>query len=192
MPLSLSTKLDCVNSILGSIGEAPVSSIDLGNLDVANADRAIDEATRELLSVGWYFNREVRELTPTGTGEYQLPLDTYSAIPTGYQNSKFVQRGNRLYNVEDSTYTGNTDKLEVTLIIPLDFDDLPQSARQVITHAATVDFAENIIGNVDLAQSARVKYQNALSLLRRDEARQERYHITNSYSGMYALDRRRF
>lgn len=68
-PLSTTSELAAVNRLLSAIGEAPIS--DLTNStreDVALAVTLLKEASMEVQSLGWKFNREFGyELSPAGT-----------------------------------------------------------------------------------------------------------------------------
>ena len=47
MALSTTTKLEAVNTLLGSIGESPVNSLNSGLVDAKTAENIIDAVSRE-------------------------------------------------------------------------------------------------------------------------------------------------
>ena len=67
------TELEAVNSMLATIGEAPVNSI-TGTLplDASLAKNTLNEINREVQSAGWHFNMRY---------DYTLSLDTDNKIP---------------------------------------------------------------------------------------------------------------
>jgi hypothetical protein len=145
------TTLDAVNIILAGIGEAPVSSLVSDNQDVTNATRKLDEAQREITGRGLWFNTECFTVTPVA-GEYSLAPNVYTAKPVRWDKRQFVQRGRRLYDLANNRYDGNTDDIDVEMIIGLEYEDLPEEARQAILYQAVRKFSDSIIGSVQLHQ----------------------------------------
>jgi len=145
------TTLDAVNTILAGIGEAPVSSLVSDNQDVSNALRKLDEAQREITGRGLWFNTECFTLTPIA-GEYNLAPNVYTAKPIRWDKRQFVQRGRRLYDLANNRFNGNTEDLDVEMIIGLELEDLPEEARQAILYQAVRKFSDSVIGSVQLHQ----------------------------------------
>jgi hypothetical protein len=59
MTLTVTTKLEAVNTMLTSIGESPVNTITASTTtDVSIAIQILDNVSREVQSVGWYFNTD--------------------------------------------------------------------------------------------------------------------------------------
>ena len=58
------TELEAVNEILASVGQAPVTTLDQTNPDVAIAYDALINTSRQVQAEGWTFNKE-----------YSYPLD---------------------------------------------------------------------------------------------------------------------
>uniref|UniRef100_UPI0040473467 hypothetical protein n=1 Tax=Shewanella sp. TaxID=50422 RepID=UPI0040473467 len=55
------SKLDAVNTMLSSIGEAPVSSLSSGLIEAEIAETILDTIDREVQSMGWHFNTELNK-----------------------------------------------------------------------------------------------------------------------------------
>ena len=55
---AVSTELDAVNQILSSVGQAPVTTLDLQNPEVAIVVNTIREISRQVQLEGWTFNTE--------------------------------------------------------------------------------------------------------------------------------------
>ena len=53
-----SSELDSVNSILMSVGESPVNTLNTQSPEVAIAQKTLQQVTREVLAEGWVFNTE--------------------------------------------------------------------------------------------------------------------------------------
>ena len=55
---AVSTELDAVNQILSSVGQAPVTTLDLQNPEVAIAVNTLREQSKQVQLEGWSFNTE--------------------------------------------------------------------------------------------------------------------------------------
>ena len=76
MTLKTDTELSAVNSILGAIGQAPVTSINASNPQTAMVSRILDETILEVLTEGWHFNVEDHyELVPNVNNEILISED---------------------------------------------------------------------------------------------------------------------
>ena len=67
-------ELPAVNQILSSVGQAPVTTLDQTNPDVAIAYDTLLQVSREVQSEGWTFNTELEyEDTTDSNKEYVIP-----------------------------------------------------------------------------------------------------------------------
>ena len=68
------TELPAVNQILASVGQAPVTTLDQTNPDVAIAYDTLIQVSQEVQSEGWTFNKEYHyEFTPDTNDEILIP-----------------------------------------------------------------------------------------------------------------------
>ena len=68
------SKLDAVNSILLGIGEAPVNTLGSGLQEAEIAEVTLNNINREVQTLGWHFNTEVRySLGKNSDGIINLP-----------------------------------------------------------------------------------------------------------------------
>ena len=144
MAASLTTKLDAVNMALESIWEAPVSTLEVSGLaSVATAVRLLDDLTVSVLSRGWAFNTEWDfQINRDSDNKMPIPLNTLRIDSSGVdQDVDVVQRGQYLYDRENHTYLF-TDKASIKckLITLIQFEDLPQTAREYIARLAARTF----------------------------------------------------
>lgn len=129
MAVTKTTELQAVNTMLSAIGEAPISTLQPTNetADVTIAKNVLEEVSRETQSIGWHFNRETDvTLTPTVDDEVLIPT-TAAYIDVESINSgvtQYVQRGDKLYNKTDHTYT-IASTIKCTIVYMLPWDDLP-------------------------------------------------------------------
>ena len=67
-------ELPAVNQILQSCGQAPVTTLDQTNPDVAIAYQTLQEVSREVQAEGWSFNKEYHyDMTPDVNNEILIP-----------------------------------------------------------------------------------------------------------------------
>ena len=67
-------ELPAINQILASVGQAPVTTLDQTNPDVAIAYDTLIQVSREIQSEGWTFNTEHDyPFTPDSNNEILIP-----------------------------------------------------------------------------------------------------------------------
>lgn len=141
-------ELEAVNEILGTGSESPISSIDEALGDASIALKLLRTTSVEVQTKGWFFNEEFNvPLAPTSTGEIALPQNILKIDTSGNSaGTNAVQRGTRLYNKTDRSYTFE-DTVEVDWVLGLPFEELPASARNYITIRAARKFQDRYFGS---------------------------------------------
>lgn len=150
MELTPTTELEAVNEMLKAVGEIPVNTLeDLGFTDAAVARTTLRTAWRELLTRGWYFNRDTAyTFTPATDGRVIPPANVASLRPSRSDSRRIVPRNGLLWNATDGTDTFALDDGPTMEVIWLyDFAQLPESARRVITVRAVTKFQTNQLGS---------------------------------------------
>lgn len=144
------TELDAVNTMLGTIGESPVSSlVGTGLTDVSIAQNILTETSRQVQSRGWDFNSEENyELALTVEGYLKPPSNTLKVDATD-TSKDVVQRGDKLYDRTNHTSVF-TQALKCDLVLFLPFTDLPEAARRYITIRAARRFQRRMLGSETL------------------------------------------
>lgn len=147
-PITLSSRLDAVNTILRASGEAPVSTLVGATLDVANAGNVLDETIREVQSEGWTFNTEDGvEFSPDSGGLINLPQNVLAVdFDDDAADIKPTMRGLKVYDLKNHTYTF-AKKVKGSVIYLLDWDELPEKARRYITIRAARIFHDSFVGD---------------------------------------------
>ena len=94
------TELQAVNEILASVGQAPVTTLEQTNPDVAIAYDTLLQVSREVQAEGWTFNKEYSyELTPDTNKEIAIPNNILQIDLTDeYQWKDSVRRNGKLYD----------------------------------------------------------------------------------------------
>lgn len=147
--LSPTTELEAINTMLSTIGESPVNTVeDTGNVDVVIARQILQSVSREVQARGWHFNTEKNyNITPNSEGYLVLP-NTVLKVDTVYPDDSkdVVVRGSKLYDRENHTYVF-TDAVKVDMTVLLTFDELPEVARNYVTIRASRIFQERVVGS---------------------------------------------
>ena len=195
MALSMTSELDAVNILLGTIGESPINSLDAatGVVDAVTARAILSEVSVQVQEEGWHFNTEYEfVLTPAlGTKEIYIASNTIEVDASTYDRNDIdvAIRGNRLYARKNKTYQFEQD-IKADLTILLEFHELPQAARHYITIRAARVFQQRVIGSETLGSFTEQDEARALRAMRRYESKTADYNIlTGNYSVMRTIDR---
>ena len=150
------TELSAVNSILGSIGQSPVNTLDSTNPEISFIRNILTESRIDVLNEGWVFNVESNVvLTPeTGTGFITYPADALRIDVTDNQfdrSTDVVKREGKLYDkVHKSFVFGN--KIKADIVRAYDFEDLPSAYQRYVTYKAATRSATQLVTNPQLVQ----------------------------------------
>ena len=157
--LQKTTRLEAINSMMTSIGEAPISSLTAGSMpqDAAIASFVLDEVNREVQAIGWHFNREYNvSLALDSNNKIPVATTVLSVdIPRSESADTIVIRGDFLYNTskqDDSDRFVFDGPIEATVTYLLDLTELPQPAREYIVARASRIFQERVLGSADLSR----------------------------------------
>lgn len=156
------TELDALNKVLGAVGQAPVTTIEETNPDVAIVWATLQDCNREVQAEGWNFNRETQyPLTASATGILSVPSESLfidlSDVPANRGIDVTVRQG-KLYNLVDHTFTWQANEVYlVDVVWQLDFNDLPIPAREYIISRASVQASYKVVGDQALYQMLQQK-----------------------------------
>lgn len=176
-PLDLSTELRAVNIILAGDGEQPVDDIEVITSPlVLQAHNALHEASRSIQTSGWYWNRE---------DDWELPKDEDDKIPVPYNvlsisevrcsgQEDLVQRGNFLYSRTNHRYTFDAEITSATVnaIVYLEWEELPEYAKQAIIYLAQRRFQMRELTSVQIDAAIKEDLDVALAELQHKEDEQ--------------------
>ena len=78
--IATDTELSAVNSILGSIGQSPITSLTTGNAqanpEIAFIQNLLTETNKNVQGEGWHFNKEDHvKISPDTNGHYLIPTN---------------------------------------------------------------------------------------------------------------------
>ena len=192
MAVSLTTKLSAINSMLIGIGEAPVNTLNSGLQEAEIAAILLDNISREVQSLGWSFNTDLRyNLNRDSGNNISLPTNTLQVDSTKLKrqySSDIVLRNGKLYDRTKNTFEFDAD-VEVDIVFLFDFEEIPEIARRYITLRAGRKFQENILGSSEMTQLQWKDEQVALFALRDADSQAADFNIFDNYDTFRALDR---
>ena len=191
---SRTTELEAVNTILSTIGEAPLSTL-TGSLPVdgTTAKNILNEISREVQSAGWHFNtqykvdltRDTDNKVPIGTDVVRVELNNK------YDKSSYdvVQRGSYLFNLAKNSNIFDQDFTENTLIYLLAFDDIPEQARRYITIRSARVFHDRTLGANTLHKFSSEDEARSLAVFKQAEMQTGDNTIFDSDLQKYIVNR---
>ena len=192
--ITRTTELEAVNTILSTIGEAPLSTL-TGSLPVdgTTAKNILNEISREVQSAGWHYNshykvdltRDSDNKVPVGTDVLRVELNNK------YDKSSYdvVQRGSYLYNLAKNSETFDQDFTDNTIVYILDFSKLPEQARRYITIRSARVFHDRTLGANTIHKFSSEDEARSLAVMRQAEAHTGDHTIFDSDLQLYTVNR---
>ena len=171
-------ELPAVNEILASVGQAPVTTLDQTNPDVAIAYDTLLQVSREVQAEGWSFNIEYDYPQTTTNKQYIIPNNMLQVdLASRYRTSRadtgdkdVVRRSGKLYDKYNHTYDirddDETDNLKLDVTWLFDWVDLPVPIQDYIVSRAAVIVSSRIVGDSGQYQMLQQKeaYTRAMAL----------------------------
>ena len=144
-------ELPAINQILSSCGQAPVTTLDTTNPDVAIAYDTLLQVSREVQAEGWTFNKEYHyEMTPD-TDDFILIPNNIIQIKLTENSANMdkdgIRRSGKLYDRYNHTYKWTDDVVECDVVWEFDWVDLPQPIQDFISARAATIVSQRIVGD---------------------------------------------
>ncbi len=154
-------ELPAINQILTSCGQAPVTTLDQTNPEVAIAYDTLLQVSREVQSEGWTFNKEYHyEFNKDVNNEILIPNNIIQIkLTENAQNAPYhaVRRNGKLYDRQNHRYTWEYSPVECDVTWEFDFIDLPEPIQNYIKARASTLVSGKIVG--DNSQYGRLQQQ---------------------------------
>jgi len=189
------TELEAVNTILSTIGEAPLNSL-TGSLPVDGtvAKNVLNEITREVQSQGWHFNTHYK-VTLSRNTDNEIPLATnvvrVELDINRYSKSQYdiVQRDGKLFNLAKNESTFDINLEDVIIVYLLPFNEIPEQAKRYITIRSARVFHDRTLGANTLHKFSQEDEAKALSILKQAESATGDYTIFDTPEQAYTVSR---
>ena len=163
-------ELPAVNQILQSCGQAPVTTLDQTNPDVAIAYQTLLEVSREVQAEGWSFNKELNyKMVPDNNNEIFIPNNMLQIDLSDNPNNMgydVVRRNGKLYDKISHSYTWPKGNVECDVVWLFDWVDLPRPIQDFITARAASIVSSRIVGDTNQYQILQQKeaYTRAMAM----------------------------
>jgi len=182
-PTTNATKeLPAINQILSSCGQAPVTTLDQTNPDVAIAYDTLLQVSREVQAEGWTFNTEYHyDMTRDGNNEIPIPNNMLQIkLTENSANAEFdcIRRSGKLYDRQHHTYDLSDisgDTVECDIIWEFDWVDLPEPVQNFITARAASIVSQRIVGDPQQYQILQQQEAFARAMALEYETQQGQY-----------------
>ena len=203
-PTSNATQeLPAINQILTSCGQAPVTTLDQTNPEVAIAYATLLQVSREVQSEGWTFNKEYHyEFNKDNNNEILIPNNVIQIkLSENAQNRPYdaVRRSGKLYDRQNLRYTWEYSPIECDVTWEFDWVDLPEPIQNYITARAATLVSGRIVGDDDQYTRLRTQEQEMRAMANEYETQQGQFtmfghpqgqqNYYQSYQPFHALQR---
>ena len=153
------TELSAVNSILGAIGQSPITTLD-GNInpEVSFVYNLLRDANIDVQNEGWHFNTEkhVKYTPDSTTGKISISNDILKMdVTDGWTHREYdvVKRDGYLYDKFDHTDDwSDLTSINLDVVRLFSYEDLPAPFQRYIIYKASTRAATQLVGNPQLAQ----------------------------------------
>ena len=156
------TELSAVNSILGSIGQSPISQIDFTNPEIKFVYNILKESNQDVQSEGWTFNLEyhIKNSDKTSDNKFIIPSDVMRIDMTDAwdKTRDFVRRKDtdgiwKVYDRVDHTFEfPDDDYFYFNYVRLLNYEDIPAPFQRYIIYKACGRAAVQLVSNQQLQQ----------------------------------------
>ena len=158
--IATDTELSAVNSILGSIGQSPITTLNFENPEILFIHNILTEVTKDVLNEGWHFNTENHvKVSPDTNGK--IPVST-NYLRYDLSNGQFdkhmdlVQRNGFLYDLVDHTDVFDHD-MELDIVYLYNFTDIPSAFQRYIISRASTRAATQLVSNKELTALLQIQ-----------------------------------
>jgi len=148
------TELSAVNSILGAIGQSPISTLTFENPEVSFIYNLLRDSNVDVQNEGWHFNTEYHvPFTPVNNeiviADNILKID----VSDDWSSREYdvINKNGKLYDKLDHTYTW-TEKIDLDVVYLFEFTKIPSVFRRYITYRASRMAATQLVTNPELVQ----------------------------------------
>ena len=179
----MTTEKEVINDVLAVNGEAPVTSAESTNPSAVQARNAISRIDKKLQARGWWFNKEQRTLqVEVSTSNVLLPSNTLRVDPVD-PASPYVQRGSRLYDRVNNTYTILVP-VKVNIVIRLPIDECAETYAAYLASKARYEYYVDEDGDAAKTTELRRVLGDDYSYLHREDLAAKDVNFNTSIMGL--------
>ena len=190
------TELSAVNTILGAIGQSPVTTLGRLTTTVSSTDEVantfenpeialiyqiLKECNIDVQNEGWTFNREdhVPFKPDSTTKQIQIPTNVLRIDSENPEDKTIVpiRRDGKLYDKVNHTDIWEDEELHLNVVFLFPYDDIPSVFKRYITYKAAGRAATQMVTNPQLVQLLATQEQMARAACLEYECNQGDYNM---------------
>ena len=149
------TELSAVNSILGAIGQSPITTLNFQNPEISYIYNIFEEVIKDTLNEGWHFNTENHvKVSPDSSGNITIPTNYLRYDYSDGQADRqvdLVRRDGKLYDLVSHTDVFDHD-MELDVVYMYTFTDIPSAHQRYIISKASTRAATQLVTNPQLVK----------------------------------------
>ena len=180
------TELNAVNSVLGAIGQSPVTTLDFENPETSFVYNLLQECSRDIQDEGWVFNREQNyPLIPNSYNEIVIPANVLRMDVSEndvYRYTDVIKRDGKLYDKLTHSFTF-TDRIYFDIVWLFPLTDLPSVFQRYVTNTAARRAATQLVDNAQLTQLLAQQETTSRASCMEYEANQGDYNFLDFQPG---------
>ena len=165
---SAQIELQAVNEILASVGQAPVTTLDQTNPDVAIAYDTLIQVSREVQAEGWTFNKEYDYPFLPDTNQEILISDNILQLDLSpdYPDKDAIRRNGKLYDRTAHSFKWTDGEVKCDVVWLFDWSDLPKPIQDYIVARSATIVSSKIVGDTSQYQmlQQREAYCRAMAM----------------------------
>ena len=179
-----SSELDAVNSVLMSVGESPVNTLQTQSPEVAIAQNTLRQVAREVLAEGWVFNTEYEVKFPVDANKQVLLSDAVLQVDANrfyhLDTYNVIRKDGKLYDRYEHKNTFDEEStMYLDVVWMYAFEDIPQSFRDYITAKAARIASNRMVADAEMAKPLEQDEIVARSVAIEYDTRQADYNVFN-------------
>ena len=176
--------LDLINYLIILTGGTKVTDEDSTLPEVGTMKELIDASSRELQTVGWWFNMEYSVLMTPDTTTKEIAVAANILTIRSETRTGVVQRGSKLYDTINNTYQWDTPQT-VRQVINLDWDYLPATFKAAVKYAAGETVASLVLEDDQKALEQGRLFSAFYGAARKEHIKNESRNILNAPNNRY-------
>ena len=149
--ISLDTELSAVNSILGSIGQSPITTLDFTNPEISFIHNLLREVNVDVQSEGWSYTTRRQTTssllmsTASSKSRQTSFVTTFTTVKTSVPRMSWSETGDCTTKFNIQMYSPTDLYLDIVTLY--EFNDLPFVFKRYITYRAAGRAAAQLIAN---------------------------------------------
>ena len=187
------TQLEAVNRMRALIGAGAVNSLTSAtDEDTTLAISTLNDVIRELQLRGWHWNTDLEQsITEDSNGRHPWQSDwiAFDPLPGAYPSLDLVRRGGFLHDLKTGSNQFSTSPLKGDVVRFVQWDDMPQEARNFCMIRATRIFLGTQMPDETRAGFALADERRAWAILEQRETEQGDYTIFDTGPAVYVRNR---